>query len=295
MSLLWDTLLKPILLTLQPDIDEKILPLRGDFRAELLKKFAKEEVEMAFGGSLDISRMTAPRALPYTPVKCSTIQADREKNGFPPLASPQQVNRSTVGDVSGDGETAAGTSAAVAGVGVGNGQRGGEGGDAGSKVGTAGGESEKVAAGTGVKKGGNVVVVGKPGLSVDRLPDLRDLPVVHGGKKVGIPGKLARFLLANAVCGGAMSVFAGEGNEWGFRSGCATVVGAMLLMWGLGGWRGGGGDAEGGEDDEHGFAAGGGRDEEELEARMLHEKTGTYDWWGWGGFVASLSEACIDV
>lgn len=43
----WDSLLKPILMTLQPDIEDKIIPLKGDFKAELLRKFEPEEVRHA--------------------------------------------------------------------------------------------------------------------------------------------------------------------------------------------------------------------------------------------------------
>mmetsp|Transcript_14047 Transcript_14047/g.32364 ORF Transcript_14047/g.32364 Transcript_14047/m.32364 type:complete len:548 (-) Transcript_14047:156-1799(-) len=66
-QLFWDTLLKPILSTLQPDIEDKICPLRGDYRAELLKRFDISEIEIAFGGELDIEERRNPKFSEYVP------------------------------------------------------------------------------------------------------------------------------------------------------------------------------------------------------------------------------------
>ena len=60
-QLFWDTLLKPLLATLQPDIEDKICPLTGDWKAKLLDRYDVEEIEVGLGGQLDLS---ARRCLP---------------------------------------------------------------------------------------------------------------------------------------------------------------------------------------------------------------------------------------
>jgi hypothetical protein len=72
----------------QPDIEDKIVPLRGDFKAQLLTKFDREEVEIAFGGTLDLSKHPPPQALPYKPISVTSIlsaqrarQTREQRNG----------------------------------------------------------------------------------------------------------------------------------------------------------------------------------------------------------------------
>jgi len=69
----WDTIIKPILSTLQPDIEDKICPLRGDFEAELKERFDVDQIEVAFGGTLDLTGYPSPAVLPYSPTSLRSI------------------------------------------------------------------------------------------------------------------------------------------------------------------------------------------------------------------------------
>jgi hypothetical protein len=64
------------------------VPLRGDFKAQLLTKFDREEVELAFGGTLDLAKNPPPQALPYQPISVTSIlsaqkarQTREQRNG----------------------------------------------------------------------------------------------------------------------------------------------------------------------------------------------------------------------
>ena len=53
-QIFWDSLIKPVLSTLQPDIEYKISPLTNDWKLEWRKRFDLEQTEIEFGGLLDV-------------------------------------------------------------------------------------------------------------------------------------------------------------------------------------------------------------------------------------------------
>lgn len=72
-SLFWDTIIKPILMTLQPDIEDKILPLTGDYEAKLKERFDVDQIETAYGGTLNVASRGEPVVLPYQPVSVKSM------------------------------------------------------------------------------------------------------------------------------------------------------------------------------------------------------------------------------
>jgi hypothetical protein len=71
--LFWDTIIKPILSTLQPDIEDKIIPLKGDYEAELRSRFDVDQIEVTYGGKLDLTGYPTPAVLPYCPTSLKSI------------------------------------------------------------------------------------------------------------------------------------------------------------------------------------------------------------------------------
>lgn len=57
-ALLWESILKPLLSTLQPDINDKLSPLRGEYLPQLLEKYDISQIEQKFGGGLTWRRMS---------------------------------------------------------------------------------------------------------------------------------------------------------------------------------------------------------------------------------------------
>jgi len=95
-QLFWDTLLKPILSTLQPDIEDKICPLRGDYKAELLKRFDISEIEIAFGGELDVEGRKNPKFVQYIPrAYCVDVKRENDElvNSQPIAPVVEQVGQ----------------------------------------------------------------------------------------------------------------------------------------------------------------------------------------------------------
>jgi hypothetical protein len=72
-QMFWDSLLKPVLSTLQPDIEDKICPLTGDWKAKLLERYDASEIEKEFGGQLDLSARPMLSALSYLPISYSQV------------------------------------------------------------------------------------------------------------------------------------------------------------------------------------------------------------------------------
>ena len=72
-QLCWNTVLKPLISSLQPDIEDKICPLYGDFRPQLFARFDPSQVEIAFGGTLDLSLREPPSILAYQSVSLDAI------------------------------------------------------------------------------------------------------------------------------------------------------------------------------------------------------------------------------
>jgi hypothetical protein len=72
-QLCWNTVLKPLISSLQPDIEDKICPLYGDFRPQLFARFAPEQVEMAFGGKLDLALRQQAAVLDYQSISLDAI------------------------------------------------------------------------------------------------------------------------------------------------------------------------------------------------------------------------------
>jgi hypothetical protein len=64
-QLCWNTVLKPLISSLQPDIEDKICPLYGDFRPQLFARFSPDQVEVAFGGNLNLANCQPPTILAY--------------------------------------------------------------------------------------------------------------------------------------------------------------------------------------------------------------------------------------
>jgi hypothetical protein len=64
-QLCWNTVLKPLISSLQPDIEDKICPLYGDFRPQLFARFSPDQVEVAFGGNLVLADCPPPTVLDY--------------------------------------------------------------------------------------------------------------------------------------------------------------------------------------------------------------------------------------
>ena len=64
-QLCWNTVLKPLISSLQPDIEDKICPLYGDFRPQLFARFSPDQVEIAFGGNLNLAICPPPTILAY--------------------------------------------------------------------------------------------------------------------------------------------------------------------------------------------------------------------------------------
>ena len=71
-QIFWDSLIKPVLSTLQPDIEDKISPLTNDWKLEWRKRFDLEQTEIEFGGLLDV-RSCQPLRVPYTPVALAAL------------------------------------------------------------------------------------------------------------------------------------------------------------------------------------------------------------------------------
>jgi len=94
--LFWDTIIKPILSTLQPDIDDKICPLTGDFQAKLKERFPSAEIEIQWGGDLDVSARGELSVLPYSPVSVSSmLRPSRPAASCTPESRPAAASPST--------------------------------------------------------------------------------------------------------------------------------------------------------------------------------------------------------
>jgi hypothetical protein len=52
MQVCWDSMVSPLLKTLQPDIQDKIVPLTGDWKKKLRERYEESEIETAYGGTL---------------------------------------------------------------------------------------------------------------------------------------------------------------------------------------------------------------------------------------------------
>jgi hypothetical protein len=52
MQVCWDSMVSPLLRTLQPDIQDKIVPLTGDWKKKLRERYEESEIETAYGGTL---------------------------------------------------------------------------------------------------------------------------------------------------------------------------------------------------------------------------------------------------
>ena len=72
-QLCWNTVLKPLISSLQPDIEDKICPLYGDFRPQLFARFAPDQVEIAFGGKLDLALRQPANVLAYQSISLDAI------------------------------------------------------------------------------------------------------------------------------------------------------------------------------------------------------------------------------
>jgi hypothetical protein len=77
-ALLWESIVKPLLSTLQPDINDKLSPLRGEYLPQLLEKYDISQIEQKFGGGLDLEAHVPAPIKPYTPKSISVLRREHE-------------------------------------------------------------------------------------------------------------------------------------------------------------------------------------------------------------------------
>ena len=81
-QLCWNTVLKPLISSLQPDIEDKLCPLYGDYRPQLFARYAEDQVEVAFGGTLDLLERPPLKVLSYDKVFLDAVlESERDSQG----------------------------------------------------------------------------------------------------------------------------------------------------------------------------------------------------------------------
>ena len=78
MQVCWDSMVSPLLRTLQPDIQDKIVPLTGDWKKKLRERYKESEIETAYGGSLVCGPASAGDVSMVTPCVEPKVETDED-------------------------------------------------------------------------------------------------------------------------------------------------------------------------------------------------------------------------